>query len=269
MLGINVDFTISATFFIGSVLAGVAGVMAGPGVQPDLHADRLRRRAEGVHRRGRRRHRVDHRRGARRLRHRPRRVVLHRLRLAHSTRTCSCSGSSSSSCSSGRPVCSVACNSRRSERRDRRRRQQGPDVGVDEWVARSGTRREYAPGWRGGRPAAVASAWAGGRGCSSPPSSARSSRSSASTPTSSRSASTRCCSRILALGLNVSVGWAGLLDLGYIAFYGFGAYGFALLSSSQLNPPAGIHLRRVDLDPDRDDRWRAAGARRRASRRED
>jgi branched-chain amino acid transport system permease protein len=29
MLGINVDFTISATFFIGSVLAGVAGVMAG------------------------------------------------------------------------------------------------------------------------------------------------------------------------------------------------------------------------------------------------
>jgi branched-chain amino acid transport system permease protein len=29
MLGINVDFTIAATFFIGSVLAGVAGVMAG------------------------------------------------------------------------------------------------------------------------------------------------------------------------------------------------------------------------------------------------
>jgi branched-chain amino acid transport system permease protein len=47
---------------------------------------------------------------------------------------------------------------------------------------------------------------------------------------------------ILALGLNVAVGWAGLLDLGYIAFYGFGAYGYALLSSNQLNPPAGIHL---------------------------
>jgi branched-chain amino acid transport system permease protein len=29
MLGINVDFTISATFFLGSVLAGIAGVMAG------------------------------------------------------------------------------------------------------------------------------------------------------------------------------------------------------------------------------------------------
>jgi ABC-type branched-subunit amino acid transport system permease subunit len=45
---------------------------------------------------------------------------------------------------------------------------------------------------------------------------------------------------ILALGLNVVVGWAGLLDLGYIAFYGFGAYGFALLSSDQLGD--GIHL---------------------------
>ena len=39
----------------------------------------------------------------------------------------------------------------------------------------------------------------------------------------------------------MSVGWAGLLDLGYIAFYGFGAYGYALLSSNQLNPPGGIH----------------------------
>jgi branched-chain amino acid transport system permease protein len=44
---------------------------------------------------------------------------------------------------------------------------------------------------------------------------------------------------LLAVGLNISVGWAGLLDLGYIAFYGFGAYGFALLSSSQIS--GGIH----------------------------
>ena len=29
MLGINVDYTISATFFLGSALAGIAGVMAG------------------------------------------------------------------------------------------------------------------------------------------------------------------------------------------------------------------------------------------------
>src|SRR6202011_4361333 len=29
MLGINVDYTISATFFLGSALAGISGVMAG------------------------------------------------------------------------------------------------------------------------------------------------------------------------------------------------------------------------------------------------
>jgi len=36
---------------------------------------------------------------------------------------------------------------------------------------------------------------------------------------------------ILALGLNIVVGWAGLLDLGYIAFFGAGAYIYALFSS--------------------------------------
>jgi branched-chain amino acid transport system permease protein len=40
---------------------------------------------------------------------------------------------------------------------------------------------------------------------------------------------------LLALGLNVVVGWGGLLDLGYIAFYGVGAYTYALLSSNQLH----------------------------------
>jgi len=38
---------------------------------------------------------------------------------------------------------------------------------------------------------------------------------------------------ILALGLNVVVGFAGLLDLGYAAFYAIGAYTFGLLASSQ------------------------------------
>jgi branched-chain amino acid transport system permease protein len=42
---------------------------------------------------------------------------------------------------------------------------------------------------------------------------------------------------LLAVGLNVAVGWAGLLDLGYIAFYGFAAYLFAELSS----PHYGLH----------------------------
>src|SRR5437764_191643 len=39
---------------------------------------------------------------------------------------------------------------------------------------------------------------------------------------------------LLALGLNIVVGYAGLLDLGYVAFYAVGAYFFALLASSQL-----------------------------------
>src|SRR6185437_8472815 len=33
---------------------------------------------------------------------------------------------------------------------------------------------------------------------------------------------------LLALGLNIVVGYAGLLDLGYVAFYGFGAYAYAM-----------------------------------------
>ena len=42
---------------------------------------------------------------------------------------------------------------------------------------------------------------------------------------------------LLALGLNVAVGFAGLLDLGYIAYYGVGAYGYAMLSSDKF----GLH----------------------------
>jgi branched-chain amino acid transport system permease protein len=43
---------------------------------------------------------------------------------------------------------------------------------------------------------------------------------------------------MLALGLNIVVGFAGLLDLGYIAFYAVGAYVYALLAS----PHFGMHL---------------------------
>ncbi|MCB2022534.1 MAG: ABC transporter ATP-binding protein [Rhizobacter sp.] len=55
---------------------------------------------------------------------------------------------------------------------------------------------------------------------------------------------------LLALGLNIVVGYAGLLDLGYVAFYAVGAYMFGLLASSQLTDtfgwiaaifPNGIH----------------------------
>ena len=39
---------------------------------------------------------------------------------------------------------------------------------------------------------------------------------------------------LLALGLNVVVGYAGLLDLGYVAFYMIGAYSYALMASPHL-----------------------------------
>jgi branched-chain amino acid transport system permease protein len=56
---------------------------------------------------------------------------------------------------------------------------------------------------------------------------------------------------MLALGLNIVVGFAGLLDLGYVAFYAVGAYTYALLASPHLSDnfetimawfPDGLHL---------------------------
>jgi branched-chain amino acid transport system permease protein len=50
---------------------------------------------------------------------------------------------------------------------------------------------------------------------------------------------------MLALGLNIVVGFAGLLDLGYIAFFAVGAYSYALLASPQF----GIHWSFLALLP--------------------
>lgn len=52
---------------------------------------------------------------------------------------------------------------------------------------------------------------------------------------------------ILALGLNVVVGFAGLLDLGYVAFFAIGAYAWGIVGSSQLStilavPPSSPQL---------------------------
>ncbi|MBS0643846.1 MAG: branched-chain amino acid ABC transporter ATP-binding protein/permease [Proteobacteria bacterium] len=41
----------------------------------------------------------------------------------------------------------------------------------------------------------------------------------------------------LALGLNIVVGFAGLLDLGYAAFFAIGAYAYGILTSFQVMPP--------------------------------
>jgi branched-chain amino acid transport system permease protein len=47
-----------------------------------------------------------------------------------------------------------------------------------------------------------------------------------------------CLYALLALGLNIVVGFAGLLDLGFVAFFGIGSYVYAFLSS----PHFGVHL---------------------------
>ena len=41
-----------------------------------------------------------------------------------------------------------------------------------------------------------------------------------------------CLYIVLALGLNIMVGQAGLLNLGYAAFYAIGAYTYAILSTA-------------------------------------
>jgi branched-chain amino acid transport system permease protein len=47
-----------------------------------------------------------------------------------------------------------------------------------------------------------------------------------------------CLYSLLALGLNVVVGFAGLLDIGYVAFFGIGSYVYAFLAS----PHFGLHV---------------------------
>jgi branched-chain amino acid transport system permease protein len=113
----------------------------------------------------------------------------------------------------------------------------GPQVGTDEWVARQGQRREYLPSWLGAaqRKFERIGWW---------PKLAVAGLAGAAVPLAGlggfqlQVGIDSLVLALLAVGLNVVVGWAGLLDLGYVAFFGFGAYGFALLSSSQL----GIHL---------------------------
>ena len=117
---------------------------------------------------------------------------------------------------------------------------QGPQVGADEWVARQARRREYLPSWlgRAQREGERIGWW---------PRLAIAGLAAVVLPSLGlggfqlQVGIDAMVIALLAVGLNIVVGWAGLLDLGYIAFFGFGAYGFALLSSNQLGT-TGIHL---------------------------
>jgi ABC-type branched-subunit amino acid transport system permease subunit len=107
-----------------------------------------------------------------------------------------------------------------------------PRVGVDEWVASHEGRREHHSGIRG----VIDRYWA------AVPPQARLFVFLAlasllplvmNSGNLSRYAVYTLMYALFGLGLNVAVGFAGLLDLGYIAFVGFGAYGYAILASPQ------------------------------------
>jgi branched-chain amino acid transport system permease protein len=116
----------------------------------------------------------------------------------------------------------------------------GPQVGADEWVARQARRREYLPSWLGAaqRQFERVGWW---------PRLAVAGLAGAALPLLGlggfqlQVGIDALVIALLAAGLNIVVGWAGLLDLGYVAFFGFGAYGYALLSSGQIGSN-GIHL---------------------------
>src|SRR5579871_613020 len=116
----------------------------------------------------------------------------------------------------------------------------GPRVGVDEWVVRRAGRREYLPSWLGqAQRAGERIGWwprlavAGLIGVLLPVLGLGQFQLQVGIDA--------LVIALLAVGLNIVVGWAGLLDLGYVAFFGFGAYGFALVSSGQIGAN-GIHL---------------------------
>jgi branched-chain amino acid transport system permease protein len=115
-----------------------------------------------------------------------------------------------------------------------------PGIGVDEWVARSDERRDASAGFAGRAralyerlPKPVVFAIVVVLAALIPVVSAT----SVNDDYYLRVSTVALAFALLALGLNVAVGFAGLLDLGYIAYYGVGAYGYAMLSSSKF----GVH----------------------------
>jgi ABC-type branched-subunit amino acid transport system permease subunit len=122
-----------------------------------------------------------------------------------------------------------------------------PSIGVDEWVARSGQRRDEGTGWR--RALARAQERVGWWPRLAAVTLAGLIFAQISTNVNIQTvAFNSLLYALLAMGLNIAVGWSGLLDLGYIASFGFGAYGYAIFSSSALGSggAGGSHLPAVE-----------------------
>jgi ABC-type branched-subunit amino acid transport system permease subunit len=118
-----------------------------------------------------------------------------------------------------------------------------PQIGVDEWVARSGERRDRGTGLR--RVANELDARVGWWQRLALAALAGLAFGLATGNVNLLTIGFTCLLyAILSLGLNIAAGWSGLLDLGYIAFVGFGAYGYAIFSSSALGTggTGGAHL---------------------------
>ena len=116
----------------------------------------------------------------------------------------------------------------------------GPQIGADEWVARSGERAEAHGGFVGRArqvfdriPKPAVFAFFVIAAALIPLLTSRTDNDIYFL----RVGTVALVFALLALGLNVAVGFAGLLDLGYIAYYGVGAYGYAMLSSDKF----GLH----------------------------
>jgi branched-chain amino acid transport system permease protein len=124
------------------------------------------------------------------------------------------------------------------------------EIGVDQWVAQHGERRDAATGWR--RALAVVDERVGWWPRLAMAALAGLAFGLVTNNVNLLTVGFTCLLyAILSLGLNISVGWAGLLDLGFIAFVGFGAYGYAIFASDALgtNGMGGTHLAAIESIP--------------------
>ena len=123
-------------------------------------------------------------------------------------------------------------------------------IGIDDWVAQSGQRQDGGSGWRKllGRADARLGWWQRLARVGLAGLIAGQLLTNVNTQT---VAFNSLLYAMLALGLNIAVGWAGLLDLGYIAFFGLGAYGYAVLSSTATGSggTGGTHLPAIESIP--------------------